>query len=163
MLETQTQAETEERRRYFIDASWYEENNLAFAETLQAAMCSICRAKLGTEVAERTPVYDKKTRRMVYEVQRVAFGSSPVKVIRDHCSKQKNFITPDLPTAEAIFRILLANGNQPMPLDHVQEQLAEFCPSGGCQWLLLPVEVLERLVQHDTYYGIRAHQVPLAE
>src|SRR5581483_11113883 len=39
--------------------------------------------------------------------------------IRDCCGKKKGFITPDMPTLEAIFRIYLANGNQPMPLAHV--------------------------------------------
>ena len=40
-------------------------------------------------------------------------------------------------------------------LPHVREQLAEWCPGGGCQWLLLPLETVERLVQNDSYYGLR--------
>ena len=55
-----------------------------------------------------------------------------------------------MPTLEAIFRIFLANGNTPMTLEQVREQLAEWCPGGGCQWLLLPQELVERLVQNDT-------------
>ena len=47
-------------------------------------------------------------------------------------------------------------------LGHVREQLAEWCPGGGCQWLLLPLEQLERLIQHDRYYGIRPPAVGMA-
>ena len=65
-----------------------------------------------------------------------------------------------MPTLEAIFRIFLANGNQPMTLEQVREQLAEWCPGGGCQWLLLPQEMVERLVQNDSHYGLRQTEAP---
>ena len=68
-----------------------------------------------------------------------------------------------MPTLEAIFRIFLANGNQPMPLEHVREQLAEWCPGGGCQWLLVPIDQLERVIMSDTYYGLRQYTDGLAE
>lgn len=153
---------TEETPRYYIDLSWFDENGLSFNDIAQARMCEECRAKLGTEVEERTPIFDKKTGRMTFEFKKVRYGSNPIRTIRDHCARRKGYITPEMPTLEAIFRIYLANGNQPMPLEHVREQLTEWCPGGGCQWLMLPTEALERLVQHDTYYGIRRHQLPTA-
>ncbi len=146
---------------YFIDASWFEENNFSFTDFVQARMCAPCVRRLDEEVEERYTVMDQKTRRFKYEFRTVKYGANPAKVIRDHCSKEKNYIQPDMPTLEAIFRIYLANGNVPMPLEHVREQLAEWCPGGGCQWLLLPMEALERLVQRDTYYGIRPHEIAI--
>jgi hypothetical protein len=125
-------------------------------------MCDACRAKVGTEVEERAPVFDKDSGRMKFEVRRGTYGSDPLRVIREHCGRAKNYIHRDMPTLEAIFRIYLANGNQPMPLEHVREQLAEWCPGGGCQWLLLPIETVERLVQNDTYYGLRQVEPPSA-
>ena len=77
----------------------------------------------------------------------------------DTC-RAKNYVHRDMPTLEAIFRIFLANGNQAMTLEQVREQLAEWCPGGGCQWLLLPIETVERLVQNDTYYGLRQVEPP---
>jgi hypothetical protein len=147
---------------YNIDTSWFAENNLSYEEVVRARMCDSCQARLGTEVEERVPVFDKASGRMKFEQHSGIYGSDPLKVIREHCGKAKNYIHRDMPTLEAIFRIFLANGNQPMPLEHVREQLAEWCPGGGCQWLLLPIETVERLVQNDTYYGLRRTQMPSA-
>ena len=163
MMETTIDEQTtEESPRYFIDTTWFEENGLSFVDIVRTRMCESCQAKLGTEVEERQPVFDKKSGRMTFEVKRVPFGSNPVRVIRECCSKKKNYIHPDMPTLEAIFRIYLANGNQPMPLEHVREQLTEWCPGGGCQWLTVPLQTLERLVQNDRYYGVRRHLMPTA-
>jgi hypothetical protein len=59
-----------------------------------------------------------------------------------------------MPTLEAVFRVLLANGNAPMRMADIREQLAEWCPGGGCQWLLLPAAQLERVIRNDKFYGI---------
>lgn len=140
---------------YLVDASWFEENGFAFTDFVQSRMCESCQGRLDEEVEERFTVLDKKTGRASFEIRRAKYGSDPVQVIRDCCSKKRHYITPDMPTLEAVFRVFLANGTQALTLGQVREQLAEWCPGGGCQWLLLPVDQLERLVQHDRYYGIR--------
>jgi hypothetical protein len=142
-------------RFYHADPSWFEENNLSFEDVVRARMCDTCRAKIGQDVEERVPVFDKATGRMRFEVHQSTYGSDPLKCIREHCGRAKNYIHRDMPTLEAIFRIYLANANTPMTLDQVREQLAEWCPGGGCQWLLLPSDMVERLVQHDAHYGLR--------
>jgi hypothetical protein len=142
-------------RFYHADPSWFEENNLSFEDVVRARMCDTCRARIGQEVEERVPIFDKATGRMRFEVRQSTYGSDPLKCIREHCGRAKNYIHRDMPTLEAIFRIFLANANAAMTLDQVREQLAEWCPGGGCQWLLLPSEMVERLVQHDTHYGLR--------
>ena len=148
--------------RYHIDTTWFEENGLSFADIVQARMCEACRERLGEEVEERQPVFDRQAGRMSFEVKRATYGSNPLKVIRECCSRRKNFIQQDVATLEAVFRIFLANGNQPMPLVHVREQLQEWCPGGGCQWILLTDEQLERVLSSDTYYGLRPHETPAA-
>jgi hypothetical protein len=150
----------EEARYYHVDPSWFEENNLSFDDVVRGRMCDTCRAKIGQEVEERTPVFDKDTGRMRFVVRQTTYGSDPLKAIREHCGRAKNYVHRDMPTLEAIFRIFLANGNQAMTLDQVREQLAEWCPGGGCQWLLLPQEMVERLVQNDTHYGLRQTEAP---
>jgi hypothetical protein len=149
----------EEAVRYHIDRSWFDEQGLSFDDLLIERMCDGCRGKLGETVEERFTAFDKKSGRMSFELRRVPYGHNPMKVIREDCAKKKGYISPDMPTLEAVFRIYLANGNQPMPLEHVREQLAEWCPGGGCQWLMLPTETLERIVEHDRYYGLRRHEV----
>ena len=145
----------ETSRYYHADPSWFDENNLSFDDVVRARMCDTCRSRIGQDVEERVPIFDKDTGRMRFEVQQSTYGSDPLKCIREHCGRAKNYIHRDMPTLEAIFRIFLANGNTPMTLDQVREQLAEWCPGGGCQWLLLPSDMVERLVQHDTHYGLR--------
>ena len=160
MEEDEEQAE--QATAYYIDTIWFDENNFAFEDFAQSRMCESCAGRVGEEIEERHTVMDKKTGRASFEFHKVRYGANPARVIRECCSKKKDYILPDMPTLEAIFRIYLANGNQPMPLDHVREQLADWCPGGGCQWLLLPMETLERLVQHDNHYGIRPHLLPTA-
>ncbi len=150
-----------ESARFFIDKTWFDENDLAFDDLLIERVCEACRVRLDEEAEERFTHFDKKSGRMSFEMRKVRYGHNPIKVIREDCAKKKGYITPDMPTLEAIFRIYLANGNQPMPLEHVREQLAEWCPGGGCQWLMLPIETLERLVQNDAYYGLRRHDAAL--
>jgi hypothetical protein len=142
-------------RHYHIDVSWFDENNLSFPDVVRGRMCDACRAKMGTEVDERIPVFDKATGKMQFENRQSTFGSDPIRVIREHCGRSKAYITRDMPTLEAVFRTLLANGNDPMTLEEVREHLTEWCPGGGCQWLLLPVETLDRLVDNDAHYGLR--------
>lgn len=148
--------------RYFIDSDWYEQNGLSFNDVLQERMCPQCQRRMGEEVEERYPILDKRTRRVTYELRRVRYGSRPVAVIRDCCARKSGFITPDMPVLEAIFRMLLANGNQPMPLEHIRDQLREWCPTGRCQWLLLPAETIRRIVENDQFYGLRRHEIPEA-
>lgn len=138
-----------------IDPSWFAENGLSFESIVRDRTCASCRPKLGQLSDERVPIFDPKTGRMHMESQKVTFGSDPIKLISDHCGHAPNYITRDMPTLEAVFRVLLANGNRPSTLPTIREQLTEWCPGGGCQWLLLPVETIERLINHDTYYGLR--------
>lgn len=148
-------AREESSVRYLIDTTWFEENGFSFEDFVRSRMCDDCQKRLDEEIEERFTVLDKKSGRASFEIRRVRYGANPIRVIRDCCSKKRHYISPDMPTLEAVFRVFLANGNSALSLAHVREQLAEWCPGGGCQWLLLPVEQLERLVQNDGYYGIR--------
>jgi hypothetical protein len=147
---------------YYIDQGWYDEAGLSFQDVIHARMCATCRerAAAGEEEEQRHTVYDPKTRRASFEVRRVPFASNPIKRIREDCSAKKGYIAPDMSTLEAVFRVYLLNGNQPMPLSHVREQLVDWCPDGQCRWLLLSDDQLERIVAHDRFYGIRPFETP---
>lgn len=157
-MNQQISAEQEERR-YYVDPLWYEERGLSFNDVVQDRFCASCRRRIGTEEEERFTNIDRKTGRVSFEMRKVPFGSNPIRVIRNHCRTERTYITPEMPTLEVVFRILLANGNQPMPIEHIREQMAEWCPHGGCRWLQMPLEMLERIVRSDTAYGIRQHQL----
>ena len=147
---------------YAIDPDWFREHDFVFEECAQARMCESCLARADEEVEERYTVFDQKTGRASFDIRRAKYGADPMRVIRDDCSKKRNYITPDMPTLEAVFRVLLANGNQPVRLAEIREQLAEWCPGGGCQWLLLPPAQLERVIRHEEVYRIRGQEAGAA-
>lgn len=140
--------------RFFIDLQWYDQQGRSFRAMGQGRFCPSCQARLGETTEERVPTVDKKTHKVVYEVRQVGYGEQPMAVIRNCCSKQRNYITPETPVIEAVYRVYLANGNQPVPLERVREQLGD--------WISLrerphdyAAELLERLIHHDTRYGLR--------
>jgi len=151
--------ERDQEVRYYIDVDWYEGEGLSFSDIANARMCNDCQRRLDEEVEEKYPVLDPKTKRLSYELRRFRRGARPLQILRDCCSRKGGFITPELPILEAVFRIVLANANQPMPLEHIRDQLREWCPTGRCQWLLLPLDSMRRLLDNDRAYGLRRHEL----
>ena len=144
----------QEAPRFFIDINWYEQNGRSFKAMAQGRFCPACQAKVGAVSQERIPVVDKKTNRVVYEVQDVPYGDQPMAVIRNDCSKQRNYITPDTPVVEAIFRVFLATGNQPATVERLREQLGDWISLRDRPHGYAP-ELIERLIRTDRRYGLR--------
>ncbi|MCL4371525.1 MAG: hypothetical protein M1380_11585 [Chloroflexi bacterium] len=153
--------EVVEEARYFVDPQWYDRRGLAFNVVAQGRLCSSCAAKLGTFVEERYPVIDPKTKRVTFEYRRVPYASNPLPIIRDCCSRARDYITSETPLVEAIFRVYLANGNQPMTVAAVREHLLTYLPEMAALRSDYPPELLERLIRADRAYGLREHQVPV--
>jgi len=151
-----------EEARYFIDPQWYEEHGRVFSNVAQGRLCPSCTAKLGTFVEERHPVVDPKTKRVTFEFRKVPYAANPLPVIRDCCSKGRDYITSETPLLEAIFRVFLANGNQPMPLSTVREHLMAYLPDMAVLRSDFPEELLQRLIEGDQRYGLRHHNLPVA-
>jgi hypothetical protein len=150
--------EGQESPRYFIDLKWYDENGRSFLAVARSRFCRTCRSKLGTETQERVPTLDPKTGRVVFEMRTVPFGSNPLSAIRSCCSKAPDYITPETPVLEAVFRVFLFNGNQPTDLNTIREQLVEWIPIAGKSRSYDP-EVLQPLIDNDSYYGLREFRV----
>lgn len=143
-----------DRPKYFISRKWYEESGRSFETVARARFCSSCREKEGMEVEERVPTVDPKTGRVVFETRSVSYGSNPLSAIRSCCSKSADYITSETPLLEAVFRIFLENGNQPIDLETIEERLSEWVrPNRLGQ--VISVEALERLVENDQFYGIQ--------
>jgi len=72
--------------------------------------------------------------------------------IAEYCADEEEFIRPDMPLQEILFRILVARRNQPMSLYDLHYQLTE-------QWATpaKPMNItqagLRRILEADTYYG----------
>ncbi len=73
--------------------------------------------------------------------------------IVEHCSAERDYLLPDTPLKEAIFRALLANGNEPMDAEEISAVLTE-------KWVMTPfprntaAEVISRLADSSASYFI---------
>ena len=76
-------------------------------------------------------------------------------IIKDCCSRAPGFIIHRLPILESLFRLFLANNNQPLDLEELGQQLNEW--RGGDAYRT-STEVLSRLLSSDQYYGLRQVQ-----
>ena len=72
--------------------------------------------------------------------------------IHNCCSHNPDFINDRLPILEGAFRLFLANGNQPLDLEELGNQLSE--RRGGDPYRTSP-ETLNRILKNDRYYGLQ--------
>jgi len=144
----------EVKPRYYVDLRWYDENNRSFRAVAQTRLCESCKQKLGTETQERVPTIDPRTGRVVFEMRSVPFAQNPMTVIRGCCSKRRDYITSETPITEAIFRVFLASGNQPMEVERIREELGNYVSMGERPHNYGP-ELIERVIKADRYYGLR--------
>lgn len=124
--------EAEQVKRYFIDLAWLEQHNRSLLALAQGCLCSKClkKQKSGSELSNPDEL---------------------ISHIRDCCAKSAEFITERLPILACIFRLFLANGNQPLSLEELSEQLAQYRSDSQ----RTSVDILARLLANERYYGIR--------
>jgi len=116
---------------WFVDLDWYQKNERSLFTLAQSSLCSKCRKQLN---------------------EREISADDLLTTIRDCCSKAPGFITTKQPIMESIFRIFLANGNQPLTLEELGKRLREL---KGLDSYRTSIEVLSRLLKADQCYGLR--------
>jgi len=121
----------EKQLYYFIDLDWYRQQERSFATLASSRLCPTSRKK------EKT-----KSEAVL------------LRAIKQCCSKRDGFVTPNMPLLEMVFRTFLANGNQPLNLEQIQEQLQTWLgDSSNARDLSIPK--LKRILDNDRYYGLR--------
>ena len=116
--------------RWFIDLDWHQQNNRSFLALAQGCLCPKCQKRFKVKVS----------------------ADNLFKAIKGCCSKTPGFINGRLPVLESIFRLFLANGNQPLELEELGRQLSEWREGDTYR---ASVEILSRLLFSDQYYGLR--------
>jgi hypothetical protein len=121
------------KARWFIDLGWFQQNSRSISVLLESRLCAKCRKQLD------------------------AGGKKPTDIkllskIKDCCSQAPEFNTGRLPILESAFRLLLANGNQPLTLEELGKQLTE---KRGGDISRTSEGILSRLLQSDHFYGLR--------
>ncbi|MFB0559101.1 MAG: hypothetical protein ACETVS_00995 [Dehalococcoidales bacterium] len=117
-------------QRWFINLDWFQQNNRSFSALAQSCLCPKCQEKLKGEI----PATDLLTN------------------IKDCCSKTPGFITTRMPILGCVFRLFLANGNQPLDVEELGSQLSDWRDRDTYR---TSAEILPRLLKSDRYYGLR--------
>jgi hypothetical protein len=119
-----------------IALDWFQQNNRSIAVLIRKYLCPSCAGRLSAEGKENST-------------------DALMSAIKDCCSHNPDFITDRQAIAESIFRLFLANGNQPLALEELGSQLSAL--RGGDPYRTSP-ETLGRILRSDCYYGL--HEFP---
>jgi hypothetical protein len=104
---------------FYIDLRWFEKNEHDLRVEMHAVLCDECRVRYPSSAD--VSVVDR-IHPLTAEITRVdALWES----VADHCGRQPGFITPATPMTTAIFRALLANGNQPMSPEQLHKRIGK--------------------------------------
>ena len=129
---TADSSESPQPRPYFID------QRVAEAE----------RRSLSVLIANRLPYMFRQG----YEDDEIV-ASDPqdfIDIIAGNCSNWPDFLLPDTPMKEAIFRVLLGNANEPMTAEQISAELSSRWPMTR----ITSPAVIQRLLDNSAYYCI---------
>ncbi len=104
---------------FHIDVDWFEKNGRNLREEMHAALCDECR------VLYPTPVDARVVDRVNPQTAEVTRVDALWECLADHCGRKPNFIVPTTPLTTAIFRALLANGNNPMSPEQLHKRISK--------------------------------------
>ena len=93
---------------FHIDFDWWQKNDSNWRIFLKGFLCDKHQAYFADKED------DLKIDAVDPETAEVKKGDGLLYVLMNHCTKQENFISENLPLIAKIFRIFLANGNQPL-------------------------------------------------
>lgn len=131
-LEQEQNTEVEvELKNYCIHVDSYKQKNRSFITFASSRLCSLS--------------HDAKTFKA---------DNNLINTFKQCCSKQDEFYSPNMSIRETIFRIFLANGNQPLNAEQLSERLQSLVKYKGNP-RNISTEKLARIVDNDSYYEIR--------
>jgi hypothetical protein len=109
---------------FHIDLDWFPKNGRDLREDMHAALCDECRAIYPT-AADARPV--DRVNPLTGQITRV---DALWECLADHCGLKPEFIAPTTPLTVAIFRALLANGNNPMSPEDLYKRIGKSNAAG---------------------------------
>ena len=154
MTEDETRVEHSEApaARFWIDTNAIEKSGRSFDVMVEQRLCAAARRRLSEFVEDRLPRGDEVAGRVKVAARRAA--PSPLELIQQFCADDLDYLHPDLTLLEAVFRVFLLNGNTPMTLSQLREELDHW-PSFAERLRPLPDEQVVEMLMRDRYYGIR--------
>ena len=92
------------------------------------------------------------------DTDQIAVDSDPspyIERIASHCSDTSDYLLPDTPLKEALFRELLAGGNEPRTAENISEALSHRWAMATYPRDISP-EVISKLLENSQAYDITA-------
>ena len=129
------QGEDKRLSKYFVNFAAAEQNNRSLATLIAGRRCYM------DQQADDVPASESNDA-MEY-----------VERITDHCGQTSDYLLPDTPLKEAMFRVLIAGGNEPMDAAEIGAILDE-------KWAMTPfprdvsIRVIGRLLDNSDFYSI---------
>ena len=106
------------RTNFQIDFDWWKENERDWHVYLRTLLCPLHQESLkGLEEGEVIDWVDENTAE-VSEVDGIQHA------LMSHCAQQPDFLTQQTALVEAVFRLFLVNGNQPMSAEDLAKRLS---------------------------------------
>ncbi len=143
-IEADEQSDAVEWRKYFIDPDTAEASRRSLPMLVASRQCYMCQQGLPEDV-----IIDSDPQDFMDQIYA-------------HCSQQDDYLLSDTPMKEAIFRVLLAGGNEPMNAEAIGASLSE-------KWATTPFprdtspRVIQRLLDNSAYYCIAPMPEPEAQ
>ena len=139
--DTRPEDEGPQYRPYFIDPEGAEASRRSLPVLVANRLCYMCRQGYADDEIATSDQQDF------------------IDIIVGHCSNEQDFLLPDTPMKEAIFRILLGNSNDPMNAEEISADLSSRWPMTRST----SPDVIQRLLDNCTYYCIGPVPVPETE
>jgi hypothetical protein len=125
--------------KFSIDMDWWTENRRDIRVYMREVLCDECRAEYANYQGQDTIDWVDEQTGEVVQVDGLW------QTIRTCCSQKPDYISPNTPVIDAIFRAFLANGNKPLSVKELYELLDRRPPA-----MLLRI-----LTVGPVYMGIR--------
>ena len=149
--EPQTEGEQSEEPRpevwYVIDPEWYAQRGVDLAHTVRRRRCADC-AESGFPPKGKTKKRSRKDAPgadLSWDVEMQSIGAC--------CSAKAGYLTTETSILEAVFRLLLRNGNQPLSVQEFYEGIKESW--AGLEYLRnTNAASLGRMLERQLSYGV---------
>ena len=133
--EAEPPPEPEEESYYVIDLDKASEHKRSLATLLSSRRCDSCKTRLESS-------------------GEVVSAEEHFKAISECCATQEEFIRPEMPIQEIVFRTILSHGNKPVSLEKLHEDVTERWYTPLNPRSISPVG-LKRVLERDAYYGFK--------
>lgn len=104
---------------FHIESDWWERNEREMRVYLRSHLCSMHREAYADQTGpDQIDLVDPYT-------AEVKVVDGLIYQLRSHCSQQPDYITPNTSVVDAVFRVFLANDNQPLSPRQLAESIGK--------------------------------------